>query len=242
MMPRPTIIVTGASSGIGWELALRLADEGFRVVALARREECLRNLGACHPGVVGLPFDLRETEAIATLAKELQRRFPDIAILVNNAGVQLDRRLDDTGYADAAIADEIAVNLTAPILLTRALLPAIVSQKGMVVNIASALALAPKSTSAVYSATKAGLVNFSAALRNQVAGSGVVVCDVYPPVVDTPMTEGRNVGKVSATVVAKTIAEGMRERREAVWIGKTRFLPIIRRMAPGLMARMMRRS
>jgi len=241
-MPKETILVTGASSGIGQALARRLAVEGHAVIALGRDRERLEATRT-HPNISMVVFDLLDTAGIEALAGRLVTEFPALSVLVNNAGVQHDIRLDSPGSTDKLIADEVALNLVAPILLTRYLLPHLARQpRAAIVNVASVLALAPKSSAAVYSASKAGLVSFSAGLRNQVAGTCVIVSDVFPPVVDTAMTAGRETAKMSPEEAAEAISRGISARRRTIWIGKTRLLPMLLRLAPSLVRRMMRRS
>lgn len=239
-MARHTILLTGASSGIGRDLALVLAQAGHTVLALARDERKLRELAEVNALIVPVPFDLTDTGAIGGLCGRLATNHPGIDVLVNNAAVQVDERLDAPGYEDRAVEREVALDLVAPILLAKGLLPRIAANRGVVVNVASALALAPKSTAAVYSAAKAGLANFGAALSNQVPE--VAVCTVYPPVVDTPMTAGRDTVKVDAGVVAVAIAEAIESRRRNVWIGKAKALRLVARLSPRLAGSIMRRS
>ncbi|MEX0406155.1 SDR family NAD(P)-dependent oxidoreductase [Aquibium sp. LZ166] len=239
-MARHIILLTGASSGIGRELALVLAQAGHTVLALARDDKKLRELAEVNALIVPVPFDLTDTGAIGELCGRLANSHPGIDVLINNAAVQVDQRLDAPGYEDCAVEREVALDLVAPILLAKGLLPRLAANRGMVVNVASALALAPKSTAAVYSAAKAGLANFGAALSNQVPE--VAVCTVYPPVVDTPMTAGRDIPKVDAGVVAVAIAEAIESRRRHVWIGKAKALRLVARLSPRLAGVIMRRS
>lgn len=241
-MSKKTILVTGASSGIGQALARRLAVEGHTVIALARDDKRLAATRT-HPNIVTVVFDLLDTAAIEALAERLAAEFPALSVLVNNAAVQHDVRLDSSDFASGLATDEITLNLVAPILLTRYLLAHLARQpEALIVNVASVLALAPKSSAAVYSASKAGLVNFGAGLRNQLAGTAVVVTDVFPPVVDTAMTAGRSTKKISPEEAAEVIARGISRRRQSVWIGRTRLLPVLMRVAPSLVRRMMRLS
>lgn len=166
--PLPRTIVTGASSGIGRTLALHLASLGVPVVALGRDAVRMQSLAAQHLLIHAWPVDLARIGEIDALAQQIVARFPDLGVLIHNAGIQHDLRMDDTGHGSADIQQEVDVNLVAPIALTRALLPHLQSrQQAFVVNVTSALAHAPKRTAAVYSATKAGLRLFTQALRVQ---------------------------------------------------------------------------
>ncbi len=171
------------------------------------------------------------------------QRHPDLGCLVNNAGIQHAQRLDDAAVDAAGIRREIDVNLTAPLLLSHALLPQLQAQSaGCIVNIGSGLGLVPRRDAAVYSASKAGLRLFSQALRVQLRGSALRVVHVLPPLVDTPMTAGRGRRKLSADEAARQLILGLRRGDDEIRIGAARALPLLQRWAPGLLARLMQRD
>lgn len=237
-------IVTGASSGLGFELARRLAGEGRGVVAIGRDPARLAEVSALSRNIETMQFDLARTGDIDALTDRLIASGRDIAGVINNAAVQHDLRLDATSYGAATIGEEIAINLTAPIVLTRALLPVLRRQRqATIVNISSALGFVPKSTAAVYSASKAGLHLFSEALRAQLRETSVRVIEVVPPLIDTRMAAGRGTGKMTPAQAAEAIVAAIeRGANGAIFLGKARALPMLLRAAPGLAARMMLRS
>lgn len=239
----PTILLTGASSGVGQALARQLARRGHKVIALGRDAARLEALSRQEPAIVPLVFDLAQTGDIDALARTLLTEHPNIGILINNAGIQHDRRLDDATYNAADIAEEIAINLTAPVTLTRALLPHLQQRsRATIVNVTSSLGLVPKRTAAIYSATKAGLRLFSDALRVQCERTGVHVLEVILPLVDTPMTAGRGTGKISADEAAAAIADAIHGNQPQLYIGKARALASLMRIAPSFAARIIQRS
>jgi uncharacterized oxidoreductase len=238
-----TLIVTGASSGIGSELARQLAERGNTVIAVGRDERRLAALAQQSPHIKPTPFDLASIEAIDGFASSLLAQHPTIDGLINNAAIQHDLRMDDARYTDAQIAEEIAINLTAPIVLTRALLPHLQARsRATIVNISSALSFVPKRTSAVYSATKAGLRLFSDSLRVQLKTSNIEVIDAVMPLVDTPMTAGRGGAKMSATNAAAAVVERLWQGPGQHYIGKTRAFRRIMQISPTLAARIMQRT
>lgn len=233
-------IVTGATSGIGYELAVQLAAAGVQVIALGRHQQRLMALSTLSPRIEPVAVDLADfvdtREAIATLIE----RYPDIDGLINNAGVQHDQRFDDRSYGPHQIEEELAVNLAAPLLLTHALLPVLSRQpSATVINVTSGLGYAPKRTAAVYSASKAGLRLFTEALRVQTRGTSVRVVEAVMPLVDTPMTHGRGSGKISAADAAAQLIHGVSLGHAVVRVGKARALPHLQRWAPSLLARLM---
>src|SRR5262245_18197148 len=161
----PAVIVTGASSGIGRSLALQLVKIGLSVIDIGRDANRLAALKTDAPSIeTTVVFDLACITEVDALIAHLVARHPAIAGLINNAAVQKDVRLNDGRYGTAQIGNEIAINLSAPVALVRCLLPQLKSQpRATIVNVGSGLGFVPKRTSAVYSATKAGLHLFSEA-------------------------------------------------------------------------------
>lgn len=239
--PLPRTIVTGATSGIGRALALRLVDAGVPVVAIGRDQRRLQALAERSDGIAPYAADLRDIDRLPALAARIVADHPDVGALVNNAGVQHDVRVVD-GDAEA-IRAEIDVNLVAPLTFTYALLPHLLRRpSSCVVNVTSSLAYAPKRTAAVYSATKAGLQRYTQALRLQVAGTPVRVVEVVLPLVDTPMTAGRGRGKLSADEAAHSIVAGLVSGTPDIHVGMARWVPVLQRWAPGLLARILQRG
>lgn len=240
--PLPRTLVTGATSGIGYELALQLAQAGVPVLALGRSVERLQALQRRCPQIDTVACDLADVAALPALARQWAAQFPDLAVVIHNAGVQDNLRMDAAGYTAAQVRTEVDINLVAPMVLTQALLNHLQARPAAtIVNITSGLAYAPKRTSAVYSATKAGLHLFSQALRLQLKGSGVRVVEAVMPLVDTPMTQGRGSGKLSAAEAARQVVSGLLRHQDTVWVGKASALPWLLRLAPGLVARIMSR-
>lgn len=239
----PTTIVTGATSGIGWELARQLADAGVRVIAVGRNAEALRALATFSDRLTTHAVDLDAIDGLPAWGKRIVAEHPDLGCVIHNAGMQADLRFDDPRADAAGIRQEVDVNLVAPLVLTHALLGHLKSRpQALIVNVTSGLAFAPKRTAAVYSATKAGLHLFTRALRVQLAGSGVRVIEAVMPLVDTPMTAGRGSGKLPPAQAARELIEGLRCGRTDILIGKARWLPLLRRWAPGVLERVLQRG
>ncbi|MBK7615090.1 MAG: SDR family NAD(P)-dependent oxidoreductase [Vitreoscilla sp.] len=240
--PLPRTLVTGATSGIGYALAVQLAQAGVPVVALGRSQDRLQALQQRFPQIATVACDLADVAALPSLARQWVEQFPDLAVVIHNAGVQDNLRMDEVGYIAAQVRVEVDINLVAPMVLTQALLAHLQARPGAtIVNITSGLAFAPKRTSAVYCATKAGLHLFSQALRLQLKGSGVRVVEAVMPLVDTPMTQGRGKGKLSAEQAARQVIEGLLGQQDTIWVGKARALPWLLRLAPGVLALAMAR-
>ena len=236
----PKTLVTGATSGIGLALTQLLAAAGVPVVALGRNAGSLAPLQAQYPIISFVRGDLSELAALPALAAGLLGAHPDLGCLINNAGMQHNVPFEEGAARLASIQEEVDVNLTSPMVLTGALLAHLRLQpKAWVVNITSGLAYAPKRSAAVYSATKAGLHLFSQALRLQMQGTSVRVVEAVMPLVDTPMTHGRGRNKMPAGLAATQVLQGLVAGRDVIWVGKARGIPVLQRLAPGVLARLM---
>jgi len=173
------VIVTGASSGIGEATARAFAAAGDRVVLTARRAERLQQLAEALPGSLPVPADLARSEDISRIVAQTLHIFGRIDVLVNNAGRGGYDWLERLGEED--IRQEIALNLLAPILLTRSVLPTMQGQgRGVIINVGSAAGRIGAPTLSIYNTTKFGLDGFSEALRREVGPQGIRVCVLYP--------------------------------------------------------------
>lgn len=235
------VVVTGGTSGIGLALVELLTRRGVRVLTCARQADQLDTLMRLHPGVEGRVVDLADPVAVDLFAREAASA-PDLVGLINNAAGQDNLALVD--QTSAAIDREIRANFTAPTILAARLIPHLPEDSGFVVNLTSGLAIAPKSSSAVYCATKAALRNLTIGMRNQMAPAGrsLLIMDVVLPLVDTPMTRGRGGGKIRPEAVARRIVRAILREEDEVYVGRAGLLRVVNRLAPGLARRIMRRG
>lgn len=185
-----SVLITGASAGIGREFARQLAGRARSMILVARREDRLvelrDELQQQHPNIsIELRSnDLADVGQLNELMQWLDRETIDVDLLVNNAG------LGDSGVFASSdpIRDEqmILVNVFALTLLTRHLLPRMIAKgRGGILNVSSTAGFLPLPGSAVYAATKAYVTSFSEALRAEVRGTGVSVCALCPGPVET---------------------------------------------------------
>jgi uncharacterized oxidoreductase len=230
---RKSIVVTGASRGIGAALVNAYAAHGDEVIAVARSLP-----KASRSNIQPLAADLATDAGIARLVSAIEEWGQGVDILINNAGIQNEIAL--TGFIESATIDaEIALNLASPIKLSLALMPFLRGAGSTVVNVTSLVALHPKPSAPVYSATKAGLSSFTRALRHQMSGKGIAVVEVVPPVVATDMTAGRGHGKLSPEDMAAAIIAGVAQGATLVAPGKSRLVMRLNRFLPGLVARLL---
>jgi short-subunit dehydrogenase len=192
-----SIVLTGASRGIGREIALAFARKGGRLVlggrdaqALDATSNAVEQAGGQATTVPGDVTDANWRKKVVQVAVE---QYGDLDILINNAGVVSAGFLEH--LSDDDIDQQLQINLVAPIQLTRAALPALrKSRSAAIVNLSSIFGLVGMPFYATYGATKAGISHFGEALRREVADQGIHVMTVYPGATDTPMMETAGLG------------------------------------------------
>lgn len=201
-------VITGASRGIGRATALALAERGVDLVLVGRpsaeRAESARLVAALGVEAHAVDADLGEPERLERVAAELTSwGTPDV--LVNNAGLIERALVEDTSIA--SFDRQIAVNLRAPFVLTRALLPALrAAGRGRIVHVGSISSTLGSPSAAAYCAAKWGLVGFMKSLAEEISGSGLMTVAILPGSVDTDMLVGSGfTPRMNALDVARSI-------------------------------------
>jgi uncharacterized oxidoreductase len=182
-----TILVTGGASGIGYAFAERFLAAGSEVIICGRREDKLQEAKVKHPQFHTRVCDVGDEAERVALFDWATSEFPRLNVLVNNAGIQ--RRVNLTESEDwQRTRSEIAINLDAPVHLSRLFIPHLLKQeRPAIINVTSGLAFVPLAGVPVYCATKAALHSFTLSLREQLSATPVSVIEVAPPAVDTDL-------------------------------------------------------
>jgi uncharacterized oxidoreductase len=226
-------LVTGGSSGIGLEIARELLARGARVIITGRRaqrvEQAVEELGS-NGRVGGVVADIVLPEGRRMTLERTLDAMGGVDILVNNAGGVRAGRLEDT--QENEIRQMLEVNLTAPILLTRLVLPALLaSGEAVIVNVSSSIAKVGLPFYATYAASKAGIAHFGESLRRELDGEGVSVVTVYPTATDTPMmattSMSPSTGREAAVDVARDTVDAIADGRLEVVRGDAERLAMI---------------
>jgi short-subunit dehydrogenase len=242
-------LVTGASSGIGYQTALAFARRGARVVGVARREERLRELCTkCGEGASYLAGDLGDQAFAERIVADTLARHGRIDVLVNNAAMPKHKQIYDLSPAEAELV--MRVNFLSPVWTTLAALPAMLAQGGgAIVNVSSFAALVPPPRETIYAASKAALNTWSAGLWNDLHGSGVHVAIVNPGAIETeiwekldtaPAFSGRKHSpQIVVDAILACVERGRYERTAPRFSPGLSIARLLRAWAPGLMRRAM---
>ena len=177
------VLLTGASRGIGVVIARELAQKQATVVGVSRSQEGLdrvcAEIKAMGGKAIGIPFDISKVEQLPTLVEEIEELVGSVDILINNAGIEIYKAFPDYSLAD--LQSVLSINLLAAMELTRLVLPDMLHQRsGHIVNIASLAGKKGHPYDSAYSASKAGLLMWADALRQELAGTGVGISSICP--------------------------------------------------------------
>jgi len=228
-----TVLITGGATGIGFALAERFAEAGSEVVVCGRRESKLQNAKRKLPAIHVRQCDVSVESERRRLLRWAAEHFPNLNMLVNNAGIQ--RQVD---FASPAVAkttrardDEVAIDLAAPIRLCALFTPKLLKRKkAAIVNISSGLAFVPIAMMPIYCATKAAIHSFTISLRHQLRDTSIRVFEAAPPTTDTELDrtfageQEETYRGISPQEVAAAIMEGIKADKEEIIIGEAQGL------------------
>jgi short-subunit dehydrogenase len=222
-----TALITGASGGIGYELAKLFAGDHYNLVLVARSGDRLNHVAGelrkqFAVTVNTMALDLAADQAVTLLFDRLKAEGLTVDVLVNNAGFGVFG--DFAEMAEQEILGQIQLNVTALTQLTRLFLPAMIARRqGKIMNVASTAAFQPGPLMAVYYATKAYVLSFSEALANEVAGTGVVVSCFCPGATDTGFQKraGLENSRLFKKIGAMNVETVARDGYRGLMAGKT---------------------
>jgi uncharacterized oxidoreductase len=187
-MESNTILITGGGSGIGRGLAEAFHKLGNQVIVTGRNVGKLKSVCEANAGMRYYVLDMTDAFEIERVANRVVEEFPALNCVINNAGIQqyLDFNADELPE-DAALEDEVMVNVLGVMRASRAFLPQLKKTQGTLINVTSGLAYVPLFRTPVYCATKAAVRSFTMSLRLQLVDTGVKVVELIPPRVDTEL-------------------------------------------------------
>jgi short-subunit dehydrogenase len=182
--PSRAALVTGGSSGIGLAIARVLAETGFALTLVSRTEEKIE-AAAAELGAYAIAANLATPEGCEPVVPGHMERWGRLDVLVNSAGIGIGGRVEEIEIKHAGL--QIAVNLGATFIITRASIPYLRETRGLIVNLASIAGTIPTPGLAVYGATKAAVIALTRSLNAELEGDGVRATAISPGFVDTPM-------------------------------------------------------
>ena len=222
--------MTGASSGIGREAALLLAEQGCRPLLVGRNGTALDEVAAATRGH-RIAVDLSRPGAESTVAARASELLGDVDLLICSAGQGAAGPYDQ--MPPSAIVDLVNINMIAPMMLVRAMLPAMLDRgQGRILLVGSIAGALGVRGEVAYSATKAALIGFADALRSEVSGRGITVTLCLPGVVDTPFFNRRGAPyvrrwprPVPARLVARRMLAAVERGDADVWVPRWMRIP-----------------
>jgi uncharacterized oxidoreductase len=181
-----TIFITGGGSGIGRGLAEAFHKLGNQVIIAGRRQELLDQAGAANPGMKAIVLNIEDPASIAEAVEKLSVHFPDLNVVINNAGIMRPEDARKGAVADAEAI--VTTNLLGPIRLTAALMPQLLGRpSATIINVSSGLAFVPLAFTPTYCATKAAIHSYTQSLRYQLKDTAISVLEIIPPWVATEL-------------------------------------------------------
>lgn len=205
-----TILVTGGTSGIGRALAEVFHRRGNQVIIAGRRQHLLNEITAAQPGMHGMQLDVEDPRALKAFAARVREQFPELNVLINNAGISKREDLTADTIDVSAARSIIDTNIVSALQLTAALLPTLKQQPhSTIITTTSGLAFVPFAAFPTYCATKAFLHSWLQSLRFQLRETSVEVLELVPPYVQTELSGPHQATDPHAMPLADYVAEVM---------------------------------
>ena len=217
-----TVLITGGSAGIGFEIAKLLSEKGNHVVITGRNEDRLNAAVAKLKNVTGIVSDVSRQEDVTTLIEKIADEFPQLSIVINNAGSAFLYNLSTNTNSYDLAREEMLTNYLSVIRLNELLLPALKQQpEAAIVNVSSIVAFVPGSL-AGYSASKAALHSYTQSLRIALEDSSIKVFELMPPLVDTQFSAPIGGSKgISPAAVAEDLFSSLESNNYEIRVGQT---------------------
>jgi uncharacterized oxidoreductase len=234
-----TVLITGGSSGFGFEFASRLLELGNTVIITGRNAQKLEETRQKLPAVHIIQSDVSSPEDIKNLYYKVTQTFPALNVLINNAGEMRKIILHDK-YALEDITREIDINLSGPIRMVQQFLPHLKKQQSAaILNVTSGIALMPFPLAPIYGASKSGLRSYTQSLRIQLKSYNIGVFELLAPGSNTPLndkfTVNRDVNPRMLTAPEKIVDDalkGMKNNKYEIYPGISKLLRYLARLAP----------
>lgn len=219
-----TVLITGGSAGIGFAIARLLSQKGNHVIITGRNRERLDEAAAKLSNVTAIVCDVTNEEDVRALTTRIELEFPQLNVLINNAGEAYLHQLNDHTGTTAKAIREINTNYFSVLNLNEKLLPLLSRQdKAAIVNVSSIVAFVPGYTLPTYAASKAALHSYTQSLRYALShNTGIEVYELMPPLVNTEFSKeigGEN--GIDPAVVAHDLVHAFEQKQFEIHVGGT---------------------
>jgi uncharacterized oxidoreductase len=244
-LEQKTVLITGGTSGIGLQMAWQLLQRDNTVIVTGRDRQKLDAAERMLPKIHTFESDVSDPAAIVALHDRVLAQFPDLDVLVNNAGIMRNLNLnDDRNLND--VTREIDINLSGTVRMVQQFLPQLKTRPGaLIVNVSSGLAFIPLPISPVYCATKAAIHSYTQSLRIQLDGTSVTVVELAPPGTETPLFRGEFAAEMegqkgmNVELLVKQAIAGIEVGKLEIRPGLSNVLKMMSRIAPQFMLKQM---
>lgn len=242
-----TILITGGASGIGYEFAKQLNDTNT-VIIVGRNKEKLEKVKKELKNIHIFECDVSNPKDIKALYEIISYEFPNLNILINNAGLmnKLDLQ-DELSYEE--LTKEMNINFNGSVYMSSQFLPLLKKQKkASIINITSALAFVPMADSPIYCASKAALHSFTKSLRIQLKDTNIKVFEIAPSLTKTAMAdtfdekEQKDMKIITTKTVVNTAIKAINKGKKEIGVGQTNALKILHRISPSFALKLINKA
>ncbi|MGH9497449.1 MAG: SDR family oxidoreductase [Candidatus Sulfotelmatobacter sp.] len=235
-----TILITGGTSGIGYELAAQFLNRN-NIVIITGRDPCkVEQAQRALPRVHTLQSDVSSPRDISLLFDVVTKRFPTLNVLINNAGIMRKINLLDQEISLEDIAGEIETNLTGTVRMVKQFLPYLnTTELAAIMNVSSGLAFVPLPIAPIYCAAKAGIHSFTQSLRVQLKNTNIKIFELAPPMTRTSLFtrdihihDVKGVRMMDVSTMVSQAIQGMEKGHLEIRPGPSNLLKWMSRIAP----------
>lgn len=220
-----TVLITGGGSGIGYETAKLLSENGNKIIIIGRNADKLQKAAATLKNTTAIACDITSSDNVDALVVEIGRSYPDLSVLINNAGKAFVYTHSETAGAVDKARQEMETNYFSLVDLTEKLLPVLKSQpEAAIINVTSIVAFSPVIVIPSYSDSKAAVHSYTLSLRHTLAqDTNIKVYELMPPTVNTDFSKeiGGEQHGMPANEVAEGLIQGIQNDQYEIGVGLT---------------------
>lgn len=244
-----TILITGGSNGIGFEMAKQFLAMDNKVIITGRNEQRLEKAKKELSGLITIASDVSDPDDINTLYQNISKNYPELNVLINSAGIMSTIDLQTHELSESALTDEIDINLKGTIWMINAFLPLLKKNKNSAtVIVSSGLAFVPLAITPVYCASKAALHSYSLSLREQLRNTTVKVFELAPPATETKMMTSvdkkymKGISLMNVEAMVEVFIKGLKQDKLEITPGQTSQLKFMSRFFPNFILKQLSKS